>query len=114
LEQRSRTDAGELQQLRRVEAPARQDHLACRAHLVAGPARLVGHAGGALAFEQDTSGERLDLDLQVRTLLRRAQVADRGAATPAVARRGLVVAGTLLARAVEVVIARDAERHRRS
>src|SRR5687767_7183827 len=70
-------------------------------------------ADGLPSLKQNPRRERVDLEAQVRALLGGAQIAGRGAAAPSPAGGGLVVAGALLRRAVEVVVARDAERHRR-
>ena len=113
LEQRARAHTRKLQQLRRVDGAGGENHFARRARLVLCTARFIGDADRALALEQHAGRERLDLDAQVRTPLRRPQVADRRAAAPAVSRRGLVVARPFLGRAVEIVVARNAERHRR-
>src|SRR6266403_2071247 len=61
----------------------------------------------------DPGHQSVDLDLQVRSLLGRPQVADRGAAAAAVGCRRLVVAGAFLRGAVEVVVPRNAKRHGR-
>src|SRR6185503_2390326 len=67
----------------------------------------------ALAVKNDPGGEGTRLDAQVRPLLRRPQVGNRGAApAPAMGGRA-VVAGAFLRRAVKVVVARNAERARR-
>ncbi len=67
------------------------------------------HAGGAAAIQRDALGQRIGDDAQIAALHRRAQIADRGGAAPAVARGELVVADPFLRGAVEVVIARIAE-----
>src|SRR5207249_3894007 len=55
----------------------------------------------------------VDFDLQIRSLLGRPQVADRGAAAAAAGCRCLVVAGAFLRGAVEVVVPRNSQRHGR-
>ena len=65
-------------------------------------------ADGALAFEQKAVGFGLCDHAQVGTLHRRAKVGDSGGATARVAGRQLIIADPLLARAVEIVVARDA------
>src|SRR5260370_40400250 len=61
----------------------------------------------------DPGHQSVDFNLQVRSLLGRPQVADRGAAAAAVGCRRLVVAGAFLRGAVEVVVPRNAKRHGR-
>src|SRR3989441_3264353 len=62
---------------------------------------------------RDPGHQSVDFDLQVRSLLCRPQVADRGAAAAAVGCSRLVVAGAFLRGAVEVVVARNAQCHGR-
>src|SRR5712671_612781 len=59
-------------------------------------------ADGARAVEQDAARERADHDAEIATLERGPEIADRGAAAPAVTHRHLPAAETLLARAVVV------------
>ena len=77
------------------------------------PRLAIGHAARAAAVEQDPRRLRLGLDRQILAAARRAQVGDRRRAAEAAAGRELVVAGALLRRAVEVVVARDADLARR-
>src|SRR5437868_2479490 len=109
LQLRPRTDARELQELRRIERAARQDHLALR---VKGFARGT-HARGAAAVEGNAGSERVDKHAQVRPLLRRAQVAGRGAAAAAAAYGRLIVPSAFLACAIEIGVLWDAERRGR-
>ena len=83
-------------------APGRARPLARRS---GGSARR-SRAGPRSAIRRD---QRAGLDLEVRPPLRRAQIGDRGRAAQAAPGGQLEVAGTLLDRAVEVVVARDAE-----
>ena len=53
LEQSGRADAGELQQLRRVDGAARENDFAARADLDGFPAAHVLNADGALPLEDD-------------------------------------------------------------
>src|SRR4029077_9946308 len=62
LQQGGRTDAGRLQQLRRVERAARQDHVAPRAHFAewsVASAVAVAHADRALALEDQAGRVRV-------------------------------------------------------
>ena len=54
---RRRPDAGELQQLWRVDRAGRDDHLAARPHLMQRAAALVAHARRAPPLEQDARRE---------------------------------------------------------
>src|ERR1700730_5513709 len=70
-------------------------------------------ADGAAALAQDLLGQSSSDDPEIGALHRRAQIADRGRAALSVARRRLVVADTVLAGTVEIVVARKAELGRR-
>src|SRR5207302_8980605 len=101
-----RPDPRQQQELRRVDRAAAQDDLARRPRGVDPALAAEIDPDGAAALEQDLLGERLGNDLQVAALHRRAQIADRGRAAPAVARRRLVIADAVLAGAVEILVAR--------
>ena len=113
LQMRGRADAGHLQQLRRIERAARQDHLAARAHLdrrAIASALAVAHADRALALEdQARSRARCVRTVEVRPLHRGMQERARRAHAPAFVDRALRVVDAELARAVVVGIARNAE-----
>jgi hypothetical protein len=106
---RRRPDAGEQQELRALQRARREDHLAPRGHLPRLAALPVLDAARAPVVEHDARRLRVRLDAQVRARSRRLQVADRGAAAPAVVGEELVVADAFLHAAVEVVGARHAE-----
>jgi hypothetical protein len=95
--------------LRRVDGTAAEDDLARRCGIADTALPAERHAGRAPAFEQDLFGQCLGDDAQVGPLHCRAQIADSGRAAPAIARRRLVVADAVLARAVEIIVARKAE-----
>ncbi len=89
-------------------AGAEQDFAAC----AGGECRAaapIGDAAGAAAVECDPRRLRVGFDAQVRAPARRAEVRRRGAAAPSSPGRQMVVAGALLHRAVEVVVAGNAE-----
>src|SRR5438105_9692152 len=108
-----RPNAGEHQQLRRVDGSAAQDDLA-RGTSGAEPARLAKcHADRTAAFEQNLLGQGPGYDLEIGALRCRTEIADGGRAALSVACRRLVVAYPVLGGAVEIVIARKAELGRR-
>ena len=109
-----RPNAGEHQQLRRVDGSAAQDDLARGAGGAEPAIPAKCHADGAAAFEQDFLGQGPGDDIEIGALHCRAEIADGGRAALAVARRRLVVADAVLAGAVEIVIAGKAELGRRS
>src|SRR5580704_4700574 len=108
-----RANAGEHQQLRRVDGSAAQNDLA-RGTSGAEPAMLAKrHADRTAAFAPNLLGQGPGDDLEIGALHCRAEIADSGRAALSVACRRLVVAYPVLAGAVEIVIARKAEPGRR-
>ncbi len=83
-------DAGELQQLRRVNRAGADDHFAGGARFALLAMHVVAHADAALAVEQQAFGQRVGDDGQVRPGASGIEVTDRGAhtATPADGRLG--------------------------
>ena len=101
-----RADAGQHQQLRRVDCAAAQDHFArcqCGA-LLAVVAK--DDTGRSPPVKCDFFGEGIGDDAQIGATHSRSQIPDRGRAAPAVARRRLVIADAVLLGAVEIVVAR--------
>ncbi len=109
LQERGRTDARKLQQLRRLQRPRGEDHFATRGDGALLAALPIGDAGRPKVVEQDPRRMGAGLHAQVGAVAHRLEIRDgrRGAQPPA--RRELVVAGAFLPRAVEIVVARDAE-----
>ena len=107
-QQIGRADAGQLQQLRRVERAAREDHLGVRARRVRRAVLAVFDADRAAPLEQDARGQRIRHHREIAALARGREIAARGRPAPALARGELEIAGAFLARAVEIVGARDA------
>src|SRR5437870_4795616 len=70
-------DAGELQELRRVDGAARKDDLAPGARFVHLAVLTILNADGTLAVEQDASGERIGFDPEIGTPPRRPQISAR-------------------------------------
>ena len=99
----ARPDAGELQQLRRVDGPAADDHFASRPHLVAQVVAPVAHAHRAPALEQDARGQRVRAHLQIGAVQRRAQIGVGRTAAPARAHRHIHAPEALLLVAVHVL-----------
>ena len=107
-------DAGQLQQLRRVVGAARDQHLPARLRrFQRAVLAILDAASPACRRTADRCASALVSIFRLRALARGTQICARRRATAAVARRGLVVAGAFLARAVEVVVAGDADLRRR-
>ena len=104
LQQLRRSDAGELQQLRRVIRAARDQDFLARPHGAQSPVLPVFDPVGTPPVEQDPLRQRRGLDVQVAASLGGTQIRPRRARPPAVPRRGLKPAGAFLRRAVEVGI----------
>ncbi len=110
---RRRSDSGELEQLRRVDRAARQDHLAPRGHQMLGAAFAIGDADRALALPQDMGGERVRFHAEIGPRHRRLEIGI-GRAPAAAAMDGHVHAPkAFLLRAVDVVGQRIARLLRR-
>src|ERR1700733_8936277 len=75
-------------------------------------ALMIFDADGAAVGKQHAGAERLRDDGQIGPLPRRPQITDRGRPAPAVLGGELEIAGALLARPVEIVIARTTGLHR--
>ena len=106
-------DAGELQNLRRVDRAGGEDHLARRmrdAHFAPDP---IFDAFRTMTIEKNPRRQRAGFDLQIGMLPCLLQKAGRGRRAPAIAGGELEIAGAFLVRAVEIVVAREAGLHRR-
>ena len=103
FELRGIADAGQHQQLRRVDHAPRENDLARGVSAVRLAALHIFHAGRARAPKHDACGQRLELQREVGALERRPEVGDRGAAATAVADRRLQPAETLLLPGVVVL-----------
>ena len=106
------THPGELQKLRRLHAPRRQDDFA-GSRFARLAADVVGDAGRALAVEEDPSRVGVGLDVEIRAPARRMEEGAGGAAPATVVHRELVVPHTLLIAAVVVGVARVSAGDRR-
>ena len=108
LEQIGGTDAGELQQLRRVIGAAGNQDLFCRARGLQHPALLVFDRHRAAPFEHNALRQCRGLDPQIAPPPRRAKIGPRRARPPPAPRRGLKPSGAFLGGAIEVGIFRNA------
>src|SRR5262245_57297071 len=112
LEQAATADAGELQEARRIDGAAADDHLLARLHLVDQPAALVDIANRhrLLALEHDLAGARMGAKIDPPgLLLRRQQIHPPRAAAQALVDAALQIADAGLRCAVVVGVAGDAE-----
>ncbi len=108
-----RTDAGELQELRRLQCAGRQNDLAIRARGLLAALLDPFDADGARAFEHDARCVRARDHRQIGPRHRRAQKRDGGALAPALADAELIGADAVGGLAVEVAVGRQAELLRR-
>ncbi len=113
LQQRARADPRTLQDLRRGDGAAAQQHFAARARNVGLlAAAQITNADGTLALEQHAVGDGMGVDGQVRPLLGLVQITARRAGTPALGRDGAIHrAEAFLLVAVEVIGTRIASLH---
>ena len=102
-------DAGQLEQLRRVDRAAGDDHLARGPRLPLRPADGIAHADAALAFEDQRLGHRALLDHKVRPRARRVEIAIGRALAAALGDRHLRHADAFLGLAVLVGIEGQAD-----
>ena len=108
LQQVGRSDARELQQLRRVVRAAGNEDFLARPRRAHAAFLLVFDRLGATAFEQDALRQRRGLDVQIAARFRRTQIGERRAGAAAAPCRGLEKSRAFLGRAVEIGIGRDA------
>ncbi len=107
LQQRRGPDARELQHMRRIDRAAGHHDFAARGGDPLGTVLEIGDSGRALARDHDARGERVGLDFEIGAFAHRPQIFVGGAGAPAIAHRELVIAGTFLGRAVEILVARN-------
>ena len=95
-----RADAGKLQQLDRIDRPARKDDLACGAQLMHLARLFIFHADSARAFEQDACRQRMFDNVKIGPLAgfiqigfgrRTARAVSHGHVHPAKAFLGIAV-----------------------
>ena len=97
-------NAGQFQQLRRIDRPGTDHDLAGRAGLPAFPLHGIPHAGAALALQHQPFGQGIGADGEVSPMLYRIQVTMRGA-HPAAPGNGRLAHGDAFLR--RTVIIRD-------
>src|SRR5439155_10991737 len=102
LQKLRRSDAGELQQLRRIIRAAGNEDFLARLRGAQAPFLFVFDRPGAPPFEQDALRQRRSFDLQIAALHRGAKIGERGAGAAAAPGRGLEEARALLALAIEI------------
>ncbi|MND87725.1 hypothetical protein D3C80_797330 [compost metagenome] len=109
LQYLARADAGKLQQLRRLQCASAEQYFLARpgGDWLAGP--LIGHPDRALTTHQHLAGLGVSLNDQVLAGPIRLQIGLGRRATPAVASCQLKVTCALLAGAIEIGIARNAD-----
>src|SRR5439155_24610976 len=114
LQQFRRTDAGQLQHLRRVVGAAGQNDFLAGAHLDRSAALAtfeITHADRALALEDEAGDMRMRAHIDIAPLARRMQERLRGAHAQAILDGALAVGHALLNRAVVIGIAWNPEAH---
>ncbi len=108
-QQRRRADAGQLQQLGRVQRAAAQQHFPPGGDGARQSALAVAHACRAPSFEQDGIGLRADAQVDPAAPYGWVQEGVGGGNPAALLDDALEVPGALLRRAVVIGVARDAE-----
>ncbi len=111
LEEFGLANAGELQQLRRIERAAREDHLAARADFhnrPVAPALAIADADGTLTLKNQARRVHPGAHFEVRPLHHGMQKGAGGAHAAALEDRALGVVDAELTFAVVVRVARDA------
>src|SRR5262245_7838404 len=112
LQQAAAADAGELQEARRIDGAAADDHLFARLHLMDGPAALVDIANRRRlpALEHDPEGARMGANVDPPgLLLRRQEIHPACAATQTLVDAALEIADAGLGRAIVVGVAGNIE-----
>ena len=110
--QGARSNAGELQQLRRVDRAAAQQDFPMRANRTRYACLRVFDRDRAPPLEVYAGRERAGNHLQVCPPARRTQVGHRATHAPAMACARMIVARAFLRRAIEVVVGRNARLRR--
>src|SRR3954469_23308947 len=98
-----RSDTGKLQEMRRVDGAAAQDHLLMRVRFDGLAALAEGDADAAFAVEQQPGGEGFGLDAEIGAVACFLQEGLRSRSAPAALAGHLRVANALRLAAVEVL-----------
>jgi len=97
------SDAGELQQLRRIDGTATQDHLASGGGELVRPAIDIFHADGAPALQANLAGPGVDLEAQIGAAQCGAQECVGGGPAPAAPNVHLIGADAFGIRAIKIL-----------
>src|SRR5690242_3727247 len=100
-----RTNAGEHEQLRRVDRSATEQHTAPSLHLADPPLVQVGHAGDLVALDHESGDARISDGGEIGSPESRFEICIGGAVTFSILLCDLKKPDTLLRSAVEIVIA---------
>ena len=106
-----RTDAGEHEKFGRADGARRHDHFACRVDALELPAGDDFNANGAAFLDEKAVDEEIGSHREIGTFHHGSQIADSGAAAPAVPGGGLIEAGTFQLARIEIGIVGHAEIH---
>jgi hypothetical protein len=108
LQEICRSDAGELQQLRRIICTAGDQNFLARPRGAQAAFLPVFDSFGAPAFEQNALRQRRSFDMQIAACPRGTQIRERRAGASATPGRGLEKSCALLRSTVEIRIGRNA------
>lgn len=103
FERRRRSDAGEHQELRRIDGAGGKHHFACGTYRMVAAVPTIGAADGAPSLEQDLRCLGAGADGQVGTPPRRIEIGAGRTPAAAVPDVGLIPAEAFLNRAVEIL-----------
>ena len=103
LQMRRRSNARNLQQMRRINRATGHDHLARNPQFPIHPILPKRHTHALLAVEQQLRGNRVRLHPQIRSPLRRRQKRSRGGPTPLPNPRHLRIADAFLLLAIQIL-----------
>src|SRR5882757_405033 len=113
LQELCRSNAGKLQQLRRIIRAAGDKNFLARPRRAQAAVLFVLDGLCAMAFKHEALRQRRGLDMQIAALDRRAQIGERSAGAAAAPRRSLEETCAFLLRAVEIGVGGNAGFRRR-
>ena len=105
VEQLGLTDAGQFQDVRRLDGSGGDDDFLVAAGFLGDAVLCVSDADGAFAVEHDFRGVGVGFDAQIRTGADRIEKAARGGPAFAVLLRDLIIAEAFLAAVVVIFVA---------